>query len=133
MIKYLLDTNIVSDLIRHPQGQAAQRIAEVGESAVGTSIVVACELRYGATKKASSRLTQQLEVVLSALPILPYEAPADRFYGSVRVALEEVGKPIGGNDLLLAAQALALGCTLVSDNVREFKRVAGLPVENWLR
>jgi tRNA(fMet)-specific endonuclease VapC len=130
---YLLDTNIVSDLVRHPQGRVAQRIQDVGDAEVATSIIVAAELRYGATKKGSTRLTQQLETVLSALAVLPFEAPADAAYGLLRTRLEQAGQPIGGNDLLIAAQTLSLGYTIVTDNEREFGRIAGLPCENWLR
>ena len=75
MTRYLLETNIVSDLVRNPQGAAAQKIAEVGEANVCTSIIVAAELRYGAAKKASPRLTAQLEQVLAALQVLPFEPP----------------------------------------------------------
>ncbi len=133
MIRYLLDTNAVSELVRHPQGKIAERIGDVGEARVCTSIVVAAELRYGAHKKGSPRLTAQLEAVLNALEILPLEAPADEAYGRVRTVLERAGQPIGGNDLLIAAQALALGLVVVTDNDREFGRVPGLTVENWLR
>ncbi len=130
---YLLDTNIVSDLIRNPQGRVAQRIKKVGETQVSTSIIVAAELRYGATKKGSPRLTAQLEAVLGALQILPFDSPADSAYGLIRARLEEAGQLIGGNDLLIAAQAIAFGYTIVTDNQREFARVAGLTRENWLR
>jgi len=130
---YLLDTNIVSDLIRNPQGRVAQHIREVGEAQVCTSIIVAAELRFAATKKGSPRLTAQLEAVLSALDVLPFEAPADIAYGLLRARLEQAGQPIGGNDLLIAAQAVALGYTIVTDNEREFARIDGLPRETWLR
>jgi len=132
-MRYLLDTNIVSDLVRHPQGRVAQHIREVGESRVCTSIIVAAELRYGATKKRSPRLTAQLEAVLGALDVLPFESPADTVYGKLRARLEQAGQPIGGNDLLIAAQALALGHAIVTDNGREFERIDDLPRENWLR
>lgn len=130
--RYLLDTNVVSDLVRHPQGRAAAKIAELGEDAVATSIIVAAELRYGAAKKGSARLASQLETILGALEVLPLEAPADATYGNARVALEAAGTPIGGNDLLIAAQALALDMIVVTNNEREFERVAGLMIENWL-
>ncbi len=133
MTRYLLDTNIVSDLVRHPHGAAAARIAEVGEDNVCTSIVVAAELRYGAAKKGSPRLTAQLEAVLGALEVLPLEMPADEAYGALRAELERRGQLIGPNDLLIAAQCLALGLVLVTDNEREFVRVGGLTVENWVR
>ena len=131
-LSYLLDTNIVSDLVRNPQGRVAAKIAKVGEENIATSIIVAAELRYGAAKKGSARLTTQLEAVLGALPVLALEAPADTRYGELRVALEKAGKPIGANDLLIAAHALALDLVLVTANAREFRRVRGLKVENWL-
>jgi tRNA(fMet)-specific endonuclease VapC len=130
---YLLDTNVVSDLVRNPRGGVTMRIREVGEANVCTSIIVAAELRYGAEKRGSPRLTTQLEAVLSALEVLPFEAPADAIYGRLRTRLEQAGQPIGGNDLLIAAQALALGFTIVTDNEREFARVDELARENWLR
>lgn len=132
-MRYLLDTNIVSDLVRHPQGRIAEHVRKVGEAQVCTSIIVAAELRYGATKKGSQRLTAQLEAVLGAFDVLPFEAPADAAYGLLRTRLERTGRPIGGNDLLIAAQALALGCTVVTDNQGEFARIDNLPCENWLK
>ncbi len=132
-MRYLLDTNIVSDLVRHPQGKVAQRIRKVGELEVCTSIIVAAELRYGAAKKGSPRLSAQLEAVLDALEVLPFEAPADRAYGVLRTQLEQAGRPIGAHDLLIAAQAMALGFTIVTDNEREFSRIPDLLCENWLR
>lgn len=131
--RYLLDTNIVSDLVRNPQGKAAARIAAVGESSVATSIIVAAELRYGAAKKKSRRLAAQLEAVLGVLPVLAFDTPADEAYGVARAALEAKGTPIRANDLLIAAQALALGMTVITDNEREFARVRRLKVENWLK
>lgn len=130
-MRYLLDTNIVSDLICHPQGRIAQRIAEVGEAQVCTSIIVAAELRFGATKKGSPRLTAQVEAVLGALDVLPFESPADSAYGVLRAQLEMAGQPIGGNDLLIAAQAIALGHTIVTMNERAFSRIADLACESW--
>jgi tRNA(fMet)-specific endonuclease VapC len=132
-MRYLLDTNIVSDLVRNPRGRVTQRIREVGEGQVCTSIIVAAELRYGAVKIASRRLSAQLESVLGALDVLPLEAPADAIYGMLRARLERVGTPIGANDLLIAAQAIALDCAMVTDNEREFARIDDLAQENWLR
>jgi tRNA(fMet)-specific endonuclease VapC len=132
-MRYLLDTNIVSDLVRNPQGKVAHHIRKVGEAQVCTSIIVAAELRYGAAKKGSQRLLAQLEAVLGALEVVPFETPADAAYGLLRTRLEQAGKPIGANDLLIAAQALALGYTIVSDNEKEFARVEDLQRENWLR
>ena len=133
MSRFLLDTNIISDLVRNPTGPLADRIAEVGERGVYTSIIVAAELRFGAVKKGSRRLTLQLERILSALEIQSFETPADEAYAILRAQLEAAGTPIGGNDMLIAAHALAAGAILVTDNEREFARVRGLLVENWLR
>jgi tRNA(fMet)-specific endonuclease VapC len=94
--------------------------------------VVASELRFGAEKLGSARLTRQLGIILSALDILPLDEPADRHYAKLRWHLEQRGSPIGPNDLLIAAHALALECTVVTANDREFSRVPGLKVVNWL-
>jgi tRNA(fMet)-specific endonuclease VapC len=130
---FLLDTNILSELVRRPRGRIADRIAEVGERHVCTSIIVAAELRYGAAKKASARLTTQLEAVLGAVEVLALESPVDAIYGETRASLERAGHSIGANDLLIAAHALALGHTIVTDNEREFSRVPDLRIDNWLR
>ncbi len=132
-MRYLLDTNIVSDLVRRPQGRVAERIRQVGEAQVCTSVIVAAELRYGAAKKGSHRLTAQLEAVLGALDVLPFETPADEAYGLIRAGLERAGQTIGANDLLIAAHAVAVDCALVTDNEAEFARIDGLRRENWLR
>jgi tRNA(fMet)-specific endonuclease VapC len=132
-MRYLLDTNILSDLVRNPQGKVAHHIRRAGERNVGTSIIVAAELRYGAAKRGSPRLTTQLAAVLGALEILPFDSPADQVYGEIRTQLEKIGRPIGANDLLIAAQALALGAIIVTDNESEFARIPRLRLENWLR
>ena len=130
--RYLLDTNNLSDLVLNPAGRIAQRIASVGEETVCTSLVVSAVIRFGAFKKGSKRLSSQLEAVLSALDILPLKEPIDERYARLRLALERAGTPIGGNEMLIAAHALALGLTLVTANEREYSRVPGLAVENWL-
>jgi tRNA(fMet)-specific endonuclease VapC len=132
-VRYLLDTNIISDQVRNPQGRVAKHVRRVGEAAICTSIIVTAELRYGTTKKSSARLTAQLEEALGAMDVLPLEEPADRIYGRLRTQLEQAGQPNGGNDLLIAAHAVSLGCTWVTDNDREFARIDNLPRENWLR
>jgi tRNA(fMet)-specific endonuclease VapC len=129
---YLLDTNIVSDLVRHPQGLVASRIEQVGEQNVLTSVIVACELRYGAAKRGSRKLIRQVEAVLGAITILPLQAGADRHYAAIRTALERKGTIIGAHDLLIAAQARSIHAVCVTANVSEFRRVRGLRVENWL-
>lgn len=131
-LRYLLDTNIISDLMRSPGGEVGLRIAQVGEDSICTSIIVAAELRFGAAKSASKLLVERVELVLSAIDTLPLEPPADRHYAVIRQALSQQGMLIGPNDLLIAAHALALELTVVTANEREFGRVPGLKVENWL-
>ncbi len=132
-LAYLLDTNILSDLVRNPQGVVAARIAKAGENTVCTSVIVAAELRYGAKKSNSKKLAERIDLILSALEILPLEPPADRQYAALRHHLTRQGTPIGPNDLLIAAHALASDLTVVTANVGEFSRVPGLKVENWLQ
>ncbi len=132
-LKYLLDTNILSDLVRNPQGDVAAQIAKAGEDSVCTSIVVAAELRYGAAKSNSTKLAERINLILSALEILPLETPADRQYAAIRHHLARQGTPIGPNHLLIAAHALSENLTVVTANAGEFSRVPGLKVENWLR
>ena len=132
MSGYLLDTNIISDLVRNPAGRVAGKIAAVGEDAVVTSVVVAAELRFGAAKKGSLALSARIDAILATLVVLPLEPPADAVYGRLRAKLEQDGTPIGANDTLIAAHALALERVLVTANSREFERVAGLEVVNWL-
>lgn len=130
---YLLDTNILSHLVRQPQGVVAERIADAGESNVVTSVIVACELRYGAAKRGSRRLTRQVEAILSAMTIKPLESDVERSYASIRVTLEKRGTPISAHDMLIAAHARVMDAVCVTDNVAEFKRVPALKIENWLR
>lgn len=131
-LRYLLDTNIVSDLVRNPQGMIADRITAVGEDSVCTSIIVSGELRFGAEKSSSQALIDRVELILSAIEILPFNEPADRHYGTLRQQLTAMGTLIGPNDLLIAAHALAEGLIIVTANFGEFSRVPGLIVENWL-
>ena len=130
-LRYLLDTNVVSSMVRRPAGEVAQRVATLSPGSFAISIIVAAELRYGAERRGSARLTKQLGAVLSAIKVLPLEEPADRLYGEIRSELERIGRPIGHNDLLIAAHARAAGAILVTNNVGEFSRVPGLTVENW--
>ena len=128
----MLDTNIISDLIRKPHGKAAKRIAKAGEDSICTSIIVAAELRYGCAKSGSERLLKAVEDLLGEIAVLPLDVPADTEYAGIRAELEAAGKPIGSNDLLIAAHAYATGATIVTANTAEFKRIRGLKVENWL-
>ena len=111
----------------------AERIAEVGEENVLTSVLVACELRYGAAKRGSRRLTKQVEAVLGALTVRSLESDVERVYAAIRVTLEKKGTPISAHDMLIAAHARSIDAVCVTDNVAEFKRVPALRVENWVR
>ncbi len=133
MTTYLLDTNIVSAMAHDPHGPVYGRIAAAGIENVLTSIIVAAEVRFGLARKRSSRLAQQAEAVLAKLHVVPLGQGVDARYADLRYDLERQGRPIGANDLFIAAHALALGATLVTDNLREFERVEGLALENWLR
>jgi tRNA(fMet)-specific endonuclease VapC len=131
--RFLLDTNALSQLIRDPRGTVGTRLREVGDSNVFTSIIVACELRYGARKRGSLALTERVERLLASIDVAPLESGVDPLYAEIRHELESKGLPIGANDLLIAAHALEQQATLVTDNVAEFQRVPGLHIENWVR
>lgn len=131
--RYLLDTNIVSELIKNPQGIVAKKMMVAGlEKYCCTSVIVACELRYGAEKKQSPKLSFNVEQVLNSLPVLSLEPTVIGNYAQTRVKLEDLGLPIGQHDLLIATQALSLGLIVVTANEREFSRVENLTIENWL-
>lgn len=129
---YLLDTNIISALAREPRGPVYAQLLDKLPATACTSIVVAAEVEYGLRKGVSARLRSQVESILSALEVLPLEHPAEQHYGEIRIHLQQLGQPIGHNDLFIAAHARSLGLTLVSHNTREFERVPGLKLESWL-
>ncbi len=131
--RFLLDTNVLSHLIRHPRGPVAQRLAATGDVQVFTSIIVACELRFGACKKGSAVLTERVDRLLESIEVAPLEIGVDRIYADIRQALEASGQLIGANDLIIAAHALEQEATIITDNVAEFQRVPGLRIENWVR
>ena len=131
--KYLLDTNILSELIKQPNGYTARKIAALeNEESCCTSLIVACELRYGALKKGSDILTAKVNQLLETITVLPLEQNIEPHYARFRVILERAGTSIGGNDLLIASQAYALGLIVVTGNLKEFSRVPDLIVESWL-
>jgi len=135
--RYMLDTNIISDLIKNPQGKAAKRIARVGEDNICTSIIVAAELRYGCAKSGSTRLLKAVEDILGELTVLPFDVPADTEYGGIRAELEAAGRLIGSNDLLIAAHAYTTAATIygtarVAAEERRSIRFLGDPVVSEL-
>ncbi len=132
MRRYLLDTNILSDAIKNPQGRTAKRIAAKQPDAIFTSIVVAAEMRFGIEKKGSDGLAARVDALLNLIQVAPLGVDADRHYGRIRAQLEREEKSIGANDMMIAAHALSLDAVLVTGNVDEFSRVKGLKIENWL-
>ncbi len=129
--RYLLDTNIVSTLAEEPHGRVAQKALAIEEPRLVTSIVVACELRFGAVRVGSARLETALNAILGAMPVLPLEPGVEQHDAAIRSDLKRRGKPIGANNLLIAAHARSVGAILVTRNEREFRRVPGLDVESW--
>jgi tRNA(fMet)-specific endonuclease VapC len=129
---WMLDTNTLSEFIRNPRGALTERLAAIEPDEVCTSIVVACELRFGARRKGSDVLTRRIEQLLGTLNVLPLDPPADEHYADIRAALEQLGTPIGSHDLFIAAHARSRALTLVTHNIREFTRVPDLNVADWL-
>jgi tRNA(fMet)-specific endonuclease VapC len=130
--RFLLDTNILSNAIRNPRGNVVHMMRLNKLSSLCTSSIVSSEMRYGAQKKGSARLSREVDELLGRIEILDYDDDASRAYAMIRTKLETAGNSIGITDLHIAAHALSFGLTLVTDNVREFSRVEGLKVENWL-
>lgn len=134
---WLLDTNIISGLMREPTGSIAVRLAQnlqqIEGAQIGTSVIVDCELRFGLAKNSSEKLLEAYRVTMAAIKLFNFESAAVQRYANLRHYLEGQGTPIGPNDMLIAAHALALNCTLVTDNEDEFRRVPGLRVENWAK
>lgn len=131
MRRYLLDTNVLSALMRDPLCPAGQKIQLLEDEAVCTSVVCAAELRSGVARRPTEARMAQMTAVLDSMPTEPLEPPVDTIYGDLLATLERAGMLIGGFDILIAAHALALDCILVTADEREFRRVPGLIVENW--
>ena len=131
-MKYMLDINIVSAIVRDPRGRVLERLTEVGEENVCISIITHGEIWYGVRKNGLEELSRKVANVTRRLQVASLTIPCDQRYAEVRLALRQ-GKNIGPNDLWIAAHALALDATLVTANESEFSRVPGLKIENWLR
>ena len=129
---YLLDTNTLSDFIRNPDGAAARRAAREAPETLCTSIVAAAEMWFGAVKRNSATLPLKLAALFEWIRVMPLGPPAEHTYAECRANLERRGLPISANDMLIAAHALTLDATLVTGNEREFSRIEGLKIENWL-
>ncbi|HLK89923.1 MAG TPA: type II toxin-antitoxin system VapC family toxin [Polyangia bacterium] len=129
-MKYLLDTDSVSFALRG-QGEVGARLRDQRPSDVGISALTLAELRYGAERKGSRRLHRLIDAFAGAVEVMPFDDAAAAEFGRLGSLLAARGTPIGEFDALIAAHAVALRCTLVTNNVRHFSRVPGLVVENW--
>lgn len=131
-MKYLLDSNVCVDYLTGRFPRVTSRIQSLLPEELCLSSIVIAELRYGADKSENPRRNHdRLDVLINEIPTRDFDSAAASSYGRIRAALEKKGQPIGPNDMLIAAHASSLGLALVTDNVREFKRVKGLKVENW--
>lgn len=132
-LRYLLDTNICIYIAKQRPPAVARRFARLAVGTVGMSLVTYGELRYGAEKSArGAEAMATLAQLVELIPVLEPSVAVGESYGTLRAQLERLGAPIGNNDLWIAAHALALGVTLVSNNTREFARVPKLKLQNWV-
>jgi tRNA(fMet)-specific endonuclease VapC len=128
----LLDTSICIYVINRRPPQVFARFAGLAYGAVAVSSITGAELAFGVAKSGSQRNRDALDKFLAPLEVLPFDAAAMHVYGALRAELQRRGRPIGALDTLIAAHALALGATLITNNVGEFSRVPGLECENWV-
>ena len=132
-LRYLLDTNICIYIAKQRPPSVAARFAKLAAGSVGMSLITYGELRYGAEKSSQRGSTlDKLERLQSIIPVISPDAVVGERYGAIRAHLERAGTPIGNNDLWIAAHALSLGVTLISNNTREFERVPKLKLDNWV-
>ena len=133
-LRYLLDTNICIYLAKHKPISVMHKFEQLSVGEVGMSTITFGELVYGAQKSDHPKKTLQLlQDITSLIPVLPISIETGTHYGEIRSKLEKQGKPIGNNDLWIAAHALDLNLTLVTNNIKEFSRVTHLKLENWVK
>ncbi len=131
--RYMLDTNICIYIQRHKPVEVLARFQKLKPGDAGISVITWGELLYGAEKSRQRKKTLQLlEEFKAFIPVLPMPENAGKTYGAIRASLESRGEPIGNNDLWIAAHAKTAALTIVTNNEREFKRVSGLKVQNWV-
>jgi tRNA(fMet)-specific endonuclease VapC len=132
MASYMLDTDIASYIMKRSNDAVLRKLETIPISAVFLSAIAESELRFGVEVSPRRRKDQEaLDTLLRFLPVVDYPAAAAVEYGQIRADLQKRGLLIGANDLLIAAHARCMGFTLVTNNTREFSRVAGLKLENW--
>jgi tRNA(fMet)-specific endonuclease VapC len=133
-VRYLLDTNVCVDYLNGRYPGVVAHIQHSAPDDLCLSSVVVGELRYGADRSAKSKANHlRIDGLVAEIECLDFDLQAAAAYGRVRAGLEAAGRPIGPNDMLIGAHALSRRLTLVTDNVREFRRIRGLKVENWRR
>lgn len=131
-MKYLLDTNICIYIIRKKPKKVLEKFKKFNPGEIGISAITLAELEYGVAKSQHPDKNQQaLAEFTLPLDVLPFDHNAAQAYGSIRTLLEKKGTPIGSMDLMIAAHAMSLNTTLITNNVREFERVKGINIENW--
>ena len=128
---YLLDTNICVYIIRRRPDAVYRRLSGTAGRAAAISLVTAFELEIGALRAEGQHYSEAVRLFIGEFPVLPLEDSSRKFYGQLRTALERRGEKIGAHDMLIAAHALALDATLVTNNEKEFRRIKGLRIENW--
>lgn len=132
-MRVMLDTNICIYIIKQQPKSVLERFATFAVGDLGISVITLAELEYGVSKSSQpARNREALEQFVSPLQIATFDRQATIVYGKIRALLEKRGYPIGSMDLLIAAHALSLDARLATNNVKEFKRVSGLRVENWV-
>jgi tRNA(fMet)-specific endonuclease VapC len=132
MLKYLLDTNIVIYVLKRRPVKVL-KVFNTNASRMAISSITLSELMYGAEKSPNvDKNLEAIEEFISHLEVLPYDAKASQHYGQIKAALERKGEVIGENDIHIAAHAISQGLILITNNLREFKRVANLALENWV-
>ncbi len=133
MIKFMLDTNICIYIIKQKPIDVIERFRKISISSIAISSITLGELEYGVMKSAKPAQNQfALSQFVAPLEILPYDDGAAQYYGSLRAALEKQGTPIGSLDMLIAAHALSINCSLVTNNEKEFSRIPNLIIQNWV-
>ena len=129
---YLLDTNVCVDYLTGRYPSVVERIRRSSPDDLRMSTLVVAELRYGADHSAHPKRNHaRLDVLVGEIDCLDFDLDAAAAYGRLRAALEASGHPIGPNDMLIGAHALSQGLVLVTDNVKKFRRIRGLKIENW--
>ena len=130
---YLLDTNILSDVAHDPTGPVARKLDEIDPDSIVSSVVVAAEVWFGVENNPSYRSRARTESFMETVRVLGMGPEVVRVYGRVRAEMQKSGRSLGPNDMLIAAHALSLDATLVTDDAKAFAQVPGLRIENWLR